>query len=195
GRSRMFVAATFSEVPTATGAASDRAGSVHGTFASTSVELSWATSFISLAQAQKNLAREVMDKSFDDVRDEAADAWLDRLEVIDLSASVTATDAQKLQIYSDLYRLNLYPNSQHEDVSDLGSSTPVYRYASPVAAKVGSATTTETNAQVKDGKIYVNNGFWDTYRTAWPLYAFLYPELTNELVDGFVQQYRDSGWI
>src|SRR5690606_10736428 len=57
GRSRMFVAATFSEVPTATGAASDRAGSVHGTFASTSVELSWATSFISLAQAQKNLAR------------------------------------------------------------------------------------------------------------------------------------------
>ncbi len=195
GRSRMFVAGTFNAVPTATGAASSRSGSVYGTFNETTVELNWATSFISLEQAQKNLAREVTGKSFEEVRDDAADAWLDRLSVIDLSASQTATDAQKLQIYSDLYRLNLYPNSQHEDVSALGSGTPEYKYASPVAAKVGSATATETNAQIKDGKIYVNNGFWDTYRTAWPLYAFLYPDIANELIDGFVQQYRDSGWI
>ncbi len=195
GRSRMFVAGAFNAVPTATGAASGRSGSVFGTFSENTVELSWATSFISLEQAQKNLAREVTGKSFEEVRDDAADAWLDRLSVIDLSASQTATDAQKLQIYSDLYRLNLYPNSQHEDVSALGSSTPEYKYASPVAAKVGSATATETNAQIKDGKIYVNNGFWDTYRTAWPAYAFFYPDLTNELVNGFVQQYRDSGWI
>src|SRR5690606_17150908 len=72
---------------------------------------------------------------------------------------------------------------------------PEYAYASPVAAKAGSATDTETDAEIVDGKIYVNNGFWDTYRTAWPLYSLLYPEQTEELVDGFVQQYRDGGWI
>src|SRR5699024_8823325 len=27
------------------------------------------------------------------------------------------------------------------------------------------------------------------------LYALLYPDVTEELVDGFVQQYRDGGWI
>src|SRR3954453_4198557 len=43
--------------------------------------------------------------------------------------------------------------------------------------------------------MYVNSGFWDTYRTAWPAYAFLYPKLTAERVDGFVQQYRDGGGI
>ncbi|WP_211349915.1 GH92 family glycosyl hydrolase [Rarobacter faecitabidus] len=199
GRSRMFVSGTFSKTPTAIGAGTNRTGSSYGSFPITSgdktVELRWATSFISQDQADKNLAREVAGETFEDVRTAAANAWLDRLSVIDLSASSTATDAQKLQIYSDLYRLNLYPNSQFEDTSELGSTTPVYKYASPVSAQTGSATTTQTNAAIKDGKIYVNNGFWDTYRTAWPLYSFLYPDIAEELVSGFVQQYRDAGWI
>ncbi|HWJ84446.1 MAG TPA: GH92 family glycosyl hydrolase, partial [Cellulomonas sp.] len=54
---------------------------------------------------------------------------------------------------------------------------------------------TTTNAKVVDGKIYVNNGFWDTYRTVWPAYSFLYPDIAKELVNGFVEQYRDGGWI
>ena len=45
------------------------------------------------------------------------------------------------------------------------------------------------------GKVYVNNGFWDTYRTAWPAYSLLYPKDAGEMVDGFVQQYRDGGWV
>ena len=46
-----------------------------------------------------------------------------------------------------------------------------------------------------DGKVYVNNGFWDTYRTTWSAYSLLTPKMAGELVDGFVQQYRDGGWI
>jgi predicted alpha-1,2-mannosidase len=45
------------------------------------------------------------------------------------------------------------------------------------------------------GKVYVNNGFWDTYRTAWPAYTLLTPHTAGEMIDGFVQQYRDGGWI
>ena len=48
---------------------------------------------------------------------------------------------------------------------------------------------------ISSGKIYVNNGFWDTYRTVWPAYTLLYPDVAAELVDGFVQQYRDGGWV
>ena len=48
---------------------------------------------------------------------------------------------------------------------------------------------------IADGKVYVNNGFWDTYRTAWSAYSLLAPKMAGELVDGFVQQYRDGGWI
>jgi predicted alpha-1,2-mannosidase len=48
---------------------------------------------------------------------------------------------------------------------------------------------------VKDGKVFVNNGFWDTYRTAWPAYSLLTPGDAGEMINGFVQQYRDGGWI
>ena len=57
------------------------------------------------------------------------------------------------------------------------------------------ARATQTGAPVVPGKVYVNNGFWDTYRTTWSAYSLLYPTDAGELVDGFVQQYRDGGWI
>jgi predicted alpha-1,2-mannosidase len=40
----------------------------------------------------------------------------------------------------------------------------------------------------------VNNGFWDTYRTTWPLYTLLLPKQTGEMIDGFVNGYKDGGW-
>ena len=72
---------------------------------------------------------------------------------------------------------------------------PFYRYASPFSPPLVPNTPTETGAKVVDGKVYLNNGFWDTYRTAWPAYSLLYPKDAGEMVDGFVQQYRDGGWV
>ncbi|WP_409141251.1 GH92 family glycosyl hydrolase [Cellulosimicrobium sp. RS] len=194
GRTRMFVAGTFDRSPTAVGtAAGNRADARFATFDTSSdktVELRVATSFISLDQARKNLDLEVTGKTFTEVKAAAAQAWNDRLGVIEVEG---ASEDQLVTLYSNLYRLNLYPNSQFENTGT--AQEPVYKYASPVSATTGSATDTQTNAKIVDGKIYVNNGFWDTYRTAWPAYSLLYPEIAAELVDGFVQQYRDGGWI
>jgi putative alpha-1,2-mannosidase len=41
----------------------------------------------------------------------------------------------------------------------------------------------------------VNNGFWDTYRTVWPAYSLFSQDDAAALVNGFVQQYKDGGWI
>ncbi len=117
-------------------------------------------------------------------------SWNARLGVIDVAG---ANDSDKATLYANLYRLNLYPNSQFENTAT--AAAPKYQYASPVSARSGSATATTTNAKLVDGKIYVNNGFWDTYRTVWPAYSLLYPEVAAEIADGFVQQYRDAGWI
>ncbi|MFJ3490499.1 GH92 family glycosyl hydrolase [Leifsonia aquatica] len=194
GVSRMFISGAFDKTPSAVGtAAGSRTGARYAAFSTTAgetVQLRLATSFISAAQAKKNLDLEVTGKSFDDVNTAAANAWNDRLGVIDVEG---ATANQLTTLYSNLYRMNLYPNSQFENTGTAGA--PVYKHASPVAPQTGSATDTATNAKVVDGKIYVNNGFWDTYRTVWPLYSLLYPKLTDELVDGFVQQYREGGWV
>ena len=197
GRTRMFVYGTFDRQPTASGATTrgDRNGTArYAAFDTTddrTVELRLATSFISQDQAQHNFDLELAGVSFDQAHAAVQKEWNDRLGVVhDVKG---ATDAQLVNLYSSLYRLNLYPNSQFENTGT--AAAPVYKYASPVSPTSGSATDTQTNAKIVDGKIYVNNGFWDTYRTAWPLYALLYPDVTEELVDGFVQQYRDGGWV
>ncbi|NUR84529.1 MAG: glycoside hydrolase family 92 protein, partial [Nonomuraea sp.] len=186
GAGRMFVYATFDQPPTGggklTGAGRDNVTG-YLAFGAKQVSMHIATSLISVEQAKRNLRLE--DGTFEQVRDRARSAWAGKLGIIDVEG---ATQDQRTTLYSNLYRLFLYPNSAFEDTPD------GLKYASPVAPHSGQDTPTQTGAKIVDGKLYVNNGFWDTYRTAWPAYSLLAPE-AGELVDGFVQQYRDSGWI
>ena len=140
------------------------------------VTMSIATSFISVAQAQSNLAQEIGAKTFDTVRLESESAWNAMLGKIEVEG---ATDDQKTILYSNMYRAFLFPNSAWENVNGTPS------YASPYAS----------GNPVKTGKVYVNNGFWDTYRTTWPLYSLLMPTRAGEMLDGFVNGYKDGGWV
>ena len=186
GRSRMFFAGTFDRAPAASAAAS----ATFDLSASASVTLRFATSFLSVDQAGKNLGLEVTGRSLDQIHAAATAAWADRLGRIEVAG---ATETQLVTLYSNLYRLNLYPNSQSENTGT--AAAPHWQYASPVSAATGTSTPTATGAKVVDGQIYVNNGFWDTYRTVWPAYSLLYPDVAAKIADGFVQQYRDGGWI
>ncbi|MDQ0381665.1 GH92 family glycosyl hydrolase [Amycolatopsis thermophila] len=150
-----------------------------------------ATSLISLDQAKRNLEQEIpAGTAFDTVRSAAQAAWDRTLGVIEVEG---ASQDQLTTLYSNLYRLFLYPNSGFENVGTTGG--PRHAYASPVAPKAGPDTPTRTGSKVVDGEIYVNNGFWDTYRTTWPAYSLLSPDMAGKMIDGFVQQYRDGGWI
>ncbi|EGX59743.1 ATP/GTP-binding protein [Streptomyces zinciresistens K42] len=149
------------------------------------VTLRLATSLISVDQAKDNLRQEVDGASFETVKKRAREQWDRLLGKVRVEG---ATPDQKTTLYSSLYRLYLYPNSGFEKV---GSK---YQYASPFSPMPGPDTPTRTGAKIVDGKVYVNNGFWDTYRTTWPAYSLLTPGRAGELVDGFVQQYKDGGW-
>ncbi|MCQ4209334.1 GH92 family glycosyl hydrolase [Streptomyces longispororuber] len=156
------------------------------------VTLRLATSLIGLDQAKDNLAQELpRSRSFTDVRDAARAQWDTLMKKVEVEG---ATEDQRTTLYSSLYRLYLYPNSGFEKVRSAdGKGT--YKYASPFSPMPGPDTPTHTGAKIVEGKPYVNNGFWDTYRTTWPAYSLLTPKKAGELVDGFVQQYRDGGWI
>src|SRR3954451_8926386 len=198
GASRMFVYATFDQPMTASGmlTSGNRRSTGYARFAAgaaRTVTMRIATSLIGVDQAKHNLDLEVGDKAFATVRDEAQAAWDRKLGAITVKGG---TPEQLTTLYSNLYRLNLYPNSAFENT---GSNTqPDYQHAmqsSDHSPPTSSNTDTHAGAAVVDGKVYVNNGFWDTYRTAWPAYSLLYAKDAGELVDGFVQQYRDGGWI
>ncbi|MEU5835753.1 GH92 family glycosyl hydrolase [Streptomyces diacarni] len=193
GATRMFVHAEFDAPVTdggelSGGGSKDAAGYLR--FAPGSdrtVTMRIATSLISVEQAEANLRDEIpSSRSFDQVRDRAQHKWDDLLDVIEVEG---ATPDQLTTLYSNLYRLYLYPNAGHEKV---GSAV---RYASPFSPAEKPDTPTETGSKIVDGEVYVNNGFWDTYRTTWPAYSFLTPKAAGKMVDGFVQQYKDGGWV
>ncbi|WP_249316844.1 GH92 family glycosyl hydrolase [Bacillus sp. FJAT-50079] len=156
------------------------------------VTMKIATSLISVEQAKKNLEMEIStNDTFETIKERAQIAWDQKLGTITVEG---ATEDQLVTLYSNMYRLFLYPNSAFENVGT--AENPEYKYATQFPLNTcTSATATVGCAEVKDGKVYVNNGFWDTYRTTWPAYALLTPTMAGELIDGFVQHYRDGGWI
>ncbi|ROS78782.1 putative alpha-1,2-mannosidase [Cellulomonas sp. PhB143] len=159
------------------------------------VTLRLATSLLGVDQAKHNLGLEISaDDTFGTVEARAQQQWDDALGVIDVDGASRDT---LTSLYSNLYRLNLYPNSGYENTGT--AKDPVYRHAVQSSASADPApkgtTATTTGAAVEDGKVFVNNGFWDTYRTAWPAYSLLYPSEAGEMVNGFVQQSKDGGWV
>ncbi|MFB6436205.1 GH92 family glycosyl hydrolase [Streptomyces sp. NPDC056411] len=151
------------------------------------VTLRIATSLIGVDQAKENLDREIpAGTPFGTIERRAQSQWDDLLGRIEVQG---ASRDQLTTLYSSLYRLYLYPNSGFEKAG--GRS----RYASPFSPRTGQDTPTRTGSKIVDGAVYVNNGFWDTYRTTWPAYSLLTPGRAGRMVDGFVQQYKDGGWI
>ncbi len=194
GASRMFVYARFDR-PWA-GSGPIRTGRPTGyiKFApgSDEVHMRIATSLISVEQARRNLEQEIGDDGFEAVRERAQSAWDALLGRVKVDG---ASEDQLTTVYSNLYRLFLYPNIAHENVGSLDQ--PDWRHADQSSWSEDNAggDTLRTAAPVRPGKLYVNNGFWDTFRTSWPAYALFAPERAGEMIDGFLQQYRDGGWV
>ncbi|MFD9118713.1 GH92 family glycosyl hydrolase [Streptomyces bottropensis] len=186
GATRLFVYGVF-DAPVTDGGSTGVKGHLRfDAGADRTVTLRLATSLISLDQAKDNLRQEIPDgTAFETVKDRARAQWDRILGKVEVEG---ATPDRLTTLYSSLYRLYLYPNSGFEKV---GSK---HRYASPFSPMTGQDTPTHTGAKIVDGKVYVNNGFWDTYRTTWPAYALLTPGQAGEMADGFVQQYKDGGW-
>ncbi|AGZ44993.1 alpha-1,2-mannosidase [Actinoplanes friuliensis DSM 7358] len=196
GFTRMFMYATVDAPIASSGslASGNRPSTGYLKFDTTTnktVQMRIATSLISVAQAKKNLDLEIAaDATLASVRDKAQSLWDAKMHTVEVEG---ASEDQLTTLYSNLYRLFLYPNSAYENTGT--NEAPVYRHTVQSAVTSPGSTPTETGAPIKDGKVYVNNGFWDTYRTTWPAYSLLTPKEAGEMVDGFVQQYRDGGWI
>ncbi len=192
GATRLFVYGAFDTPVTGGGKLTGDAGGDNTGYlrfapgADHTVTLRLATSLIGVDQAKANLAAEIpAGTSFGTVEERAQQQWDDLLGRIEVEG---ASQDQLTTLYSSLYRLYLYPNSGFETVDGTAE------YASPFSPATGQNTPTHTGAKIVEGRPYVNNGFWDTYRTTWPAYSFLTPKRAGELVDGFVQQYKDGGW-
>ena len=149
---------------------SSESESVSLSFAESSAVLRLATSFISFEQAELNLEREVGEKSFEEVKKTGEELWERTLSCI----KVEDPNEDKLKtFYSCLYRYSLWPRKLYERDKD---GNPYH-------------INTETGQTVA-GFLYTDNGFWDTYRTVYPLMSILDRDLYAEIAEGFYNYYR-----
>lgn len=179
GSKRMYIYGEFSETP-----ASTKLNGKQGiaSFSSNVVTMKLATSYISYDQAKKNLQLEIGSSSFEDIYSQAQTQWDEQLGIItDVKG---ATYEQLVTLYSCIYRMYSYPNIMSENTGT--NENPVWKYKSPYK---------DSTADAVEGKIYINNGFWDTYRTAWAAYGLFTPSKETELLNGLVQHYKDQGWV
>lgn len=144
------------------------------TQASRPVNMKVGTSFISYAQAELNLRKEMPDWNFEAARDRARSEWAHELAVVDIKG---ASEAQRSTFYTALYRSLQFPRLFHEP-DEQGK----IRHYSPFA-----------DGKIFDGPLYTDNGLWDTFRTGFPFFVLYTPQHSSQILEGWLNAYREGG--
>ena len=139
------------------------------------VTLRVGTSFISFGQAVRNLNDEVGDKPFEQVKREAAAVWEEALGRVRIQGG---TAAQQKIFYSGLYRALLFPRIWHER-----------------DAQGNLVHWSAFSGKVEPGVMYADHGYWDDYRAWYPMMALLYPERLSQILEAWVNAYKEGGWF
>lgn len=138
------------------------------------VHLRIASSFISQEQAERNL-KELSGKDFDEVREAGKSRWNDILGRIEVEGG---TEDQYRTFYSCLYRSVLFPRMFYEIDAD---GEPLHY--SPY------------NGKVLPGYMFTDTGFWDTFRSLFPLLNLFYPSESLKMQEGLINAYKESGFF
>ncbi len=139
------------------------------------VEVRIGTSFISFEQARRNLDRELGTRSPEEVRTASEKIWNDSLRRIEIEG---ATPEQQRTFYSCLYRTLLFPRMWHEP-----DASGAMQHRSPF------------NGEVLPGVMYADHGYWDVYRAWYPMMTVLFPERLGEILQAWVNAYKEGGWL
>ena len=142
----------------------------------TVVEAKIASSYISPDQAETTLGRELGSfPTFDDTRRAADKVWNDQFNRVLVEGG---TEAQKTTFYSCLFRASLFSHSFFEYDKD---GHPYYY--SPY------------DGQVHPGYMYTDNGFWDTFRSQFPLTNILHPTMQGRYMQALLDAQHQCGWL
>lgn len=138
------------------------------------VELRLAASFIGTDQARLTHDRELAGRSLDDVRLEGAAVWNDLLGRL----RVNEPDLDKVRtFYSCAYRTLLFPRF----LDEIDADGRVVHY-SPY------------DGAVHPGPLCTDHGFWDAYRTVYPLLALVWPDKLGRIMQGWLNGADEAGW-
>lgn len=103
-----------------------------------------------------------------------------KLEVSNGYLSDITASRQLTVFYTALARSLLFPRFLDETTE----SGEVVHY-SPYAPQGG----------VHKGLLVTDNGFWDTFRTVYPMLSIVYPDVLGDIIQGWLNAYKEGGWL
>lgn len=140
------------------------------------VQAKVATSYIDEAQAARNLDTEIgPDSGIDVTRAKGARAWNSLLGRIAVEGG---TDEQLRTFYACLYHACLFPRDYYETDAD----------GNPVNSTLNPRT-------VNKGYAFNDIGYWDAFRSQFPLFNILFPERESRYVEAMLDTYRNRGYL
>lgn len=140
------------------------------------VEAKAASSYISMAQAELTLKAELGEnKSLEVTKKKGQETWNKLLNRIVVEGG---TDEEIRTFYSCLFRANLFSRKFYELKED---GSPYYY--SPYDGKI------------YDGYMYTDNGFWDTFRSQFPLTNILHPTMQGRYMNALLAVQEQCGWL
>lgn len=140
------------------------------------VQVKVASSYISEAQAQLNLKKELgSDASLEATKAKAATIWNKHLERILVEGD---SEDDKATFYSCFFRASLFSRAFYE-IDENGKPY----YFSPYDGKVHS------------GYMFTDTGFWDTFRAQFPLNIILYPTMHGRYMQALLDAQEQCGWL
>ena len=140
-------------------------------FEQSQLQFSLATSFISEEQALINLPQ----SSFDELKEETKRDWeyfLHRFDIVDQGK------VDRRVFDQALYRLFLFPQTFYE-----------------LDAEGQEIHWDFSHQTVQPGKLFTNIGFWDVFRTSFPLLALMAPDTYHDFLEGFLNFYKETGFL
>ena len=148
---------------------------IHIALCGQNLEARMGISYLSEQMALQAIERECAEKSFEQIRAEAAASWEEKLSRIEIESD---DEVQLCTFYSCMYRLFLFPRKAYE----LDADGKAVHYS-------------PADGLMHDGVRYTDNCFWDTARTVYPLFSLIARAEFAKMLEGFVNDYREVGWL
>lgn len=142
----------------------------------TKVQVKAASSYISPEQAMTTLKEELgSDRTLEMTKERGHATWNELLGRIKVEGG---SPEQIKTFYSCLFRSNLYSRKFYELKED---GTPYYY--SPY------------DGMVHEGYMFTDNGFWDTFRSQFPLTCILHPTMQGRYMNALLDAQEQCGWL
>lgn len=136
------------------------------------LEMKVGFSYVSVENAKKNLEAEILNKDFEQVRNEASDTWEGLLSKIQVSGG---TEEQKETFYSALYKAFLWPIL----LSDVN----------------GEYVNAKGEVVNKGFRYYSEPSFWDDYRNKLILLGMVSPDVTADVIKSITDYGEIKGFM